>query len=592
MAKEKDYKEFFGNNKFSIFMVHSYGNKLLVRGRYENREPFNVVIEDFRPYFFYIDWKEKGIRDLSKIDYPLFERLEKLKIKVLNEPSEVPQVRDNPEYRLNYEADILYDMRFSIDIHSEYEKNLALNVLPRIWYIDIEVYNNHEIGIPQYRSIRKEKYINAISIYDNYNDEVITIINTEGIKDKDKVKAIPNYVELIDKYKTKVIKVSNEIELLDKFLDLIQEYQPDVITGWNVLNFDIPYIFGRIYLHNDKDTNNLLKKYGYFTNYFLSRTNQFFGSIENNQYVSFSSNEEVKLTKIFPTGIAILDYQIIYKNMVNPKKPQYSLDFIVKEELGSEYGKVEYEGSLDSLYENNPELFIKYNATDTLLVYYIDKKNQFLGIYNELKNLSGISIEYFQQDYTNKMLTGIFIRHLRKYGCALRSRKNKEERKYEGAYVRPPRTGVWEWIVDLDASSLYPSAILSLNISGDTFLFKIDESKELIEKIRYYLIFNEDKFGISDKEIKIATQKFDFENNKFIFEIKKTTPKKLLKYLQEKTNGKFTIAPNGAIFHTLNNGIIPDLQKELIKIRKQYKDNMIKLSILKNVIKEIIEKKN
>ena len=46
------------------------------------------------------------------------------------------------------------------------------------------------------------------------------------------------------------------------------------------------------------------------------------------------------------------------------------------------------------------------------------------------------------------------------------------ESKFTGAYVKEPKPGLYKWVYDLDLTSLYPSIIMSINISPETKIGK------------------------------------------------------------------------------------------------------------------------
>ncbi len=120
--------------------------------------------------------------------------------------------------------------------------------------------------------------------------------------------------------------------------------------------------------------------------------------------------------------------------------------------------------------------------------------------------------------------------------------------EFEGAYVKEPDPGLYEWIYDLDLTSMYPSIIMSLNISPETLVGKIyDWSAEGFikgEKETYKVwIFDEEEFS-------------EFTNSE------------LEKFLEE---GEFSVAANGAFYRNDKKGIIPEVLEEWFTLRQEYK---------------------
>ena len=174
-------------------------------------------------------------------------------------------------------------------------------------------------------------------------------------------KAGDRYVAILIDKKKKVKPVSegnfilevvqSEIELINLFLRYYLEIQPTILTGWNIEFFDIPYLYNRI-----------TKVCGQSYANVLSPINQV-------EYLKFRNRYKIM-------GVAILDYMALYKNFTYSEEPSYALDFICRKELGR--GKIEYEGTLDRLYETDIDKFIKYNINDVELVVDLDNKLKFL----------------------------------------------------------------------------------------------------------------------------------------------------------------------------------------------------------------------
>jgi DNA polymerase elongation subunit (family B) len=147
-------------------------------------------------------------------------------------------------------------------------------------------------------------------------------------------------------------------------------------------------------------------------------------------------------------------------------------------------GKLEYEGSLDDLFENDLEKFIEYNITDVELVVSMDAKLQFIELSRAICH-SGFT-PYEDYIFSSKYLEGACLAYLKKKGLVAPNKpKNHKdklaeqaeagEEKFIGAYVKEPIVGKYDWIYDLDLTSLYPSIIMTLNISPETKVGKIKD---------------------------------------------------------------------------------------------------------------------
>lgn len=192
-------------------------------------------------------------------------------------------------------------------------------------------------------------------------------------------------------------------------------------------------------------------------------------------YQDYISKEEVERELVnveLPTAV-LIDYYRLYKMEKTPKPESYTLDYIAQLETG--YSKEEYEGSLDELYTQNPFKFVLYNIVDSWLVYQIDRKTGYLTIIDQLKSESSLPLRYFNSQYRTKLGDGLIIREIRqrkiKYAVITKPQFTKD--KYEGAFVFIPKAGMYLYVIDLDASSLYPSTNMTYQISHENFMFQV-----------------------------------------------------------------------------------------------------------------------
>ena len=247
----------------------------------------------------------------------------------------------------------------------------------------------------------------------------------------------------------------NEKNLLIAFLNYYEEVNPTILTGWNIDFFDIPYLYNRI--------KNVCGE-GHAKR--LSPIGQTFYSPYRQKW-SFA-------------GVSILDYINLYKNYNYGLESSYTLNHIATKELGR--GKVEYEGSLDDLFENDLEKFIEYNIVDVDLVVSMDEKLQFIELCRAICHAGFVPYEDYM--FSSKYLEGACLAYLKTKGLVApnkpKDRKEKmqalrdnNEEKFIGAYVKEPIVGKYDWIYDLDLTSLYPSIIMTLNISPETKIGKI-----------------------------------------------------------------------------------------------------------------------
>lgn len=256
-------------------------------------------------------------------------------------------------------------------------------------------------------------------------------------------------------------KCKDEIDLLRKFIQLWSSdlYRPDVVTGWNIEFFDIPYLVNRIIKLLGED---YVKKLSPWNN-LEERTVDTMGKLQ---------------TVYVPTGISILDYIQLYKKFTYTEQDSYKLDHICFVELGEKKTDYSEYKTLASLYRNNHQLFMEYNIRDCTLVMKLENKMKLLELVFIFAYDSGIN---YVDALTSVRTWDIIIHnYLMDRNIVIpKKEKKKNNRHPVGGHVKEPQKGLHDWIVSYDLVSMYPKRIIESNISPDTILRK----KELLNII-------------------------------------------------------------------------------------------------------------
>jgi DNA polymerase elongation subunit (family B) len=254
--------------------------------------------------------------------------------------------------------------------------------------------------------------------------------------------------------KVTYIHCEDEYSLLEKFLKVWQSgrFLPDVITGWNVEFFDIPYIVNRITNILGKNAANKLSPWG----------------ILENRTIEFKGKEIETYT---PAGISVLDYYHLYKKFSFTNQESYKLDHIAEQELGE--NKLDYSeyGSLHGLYVNNFEKFIDYNIHDTTLVDRLEEKLGFIELVFAFAYDAKVN---FSDTFTTVRPWDIIIHNYLLDRAIVIPQFNKStmDKSLVGGYVKEPKIGLSKWVVSFDLNSLYPHLIMQYNISPETLIGK------------------------------------------------------------------------------------------------------------------------
>jgi len=320
-----------------------------------------------------------------------------------------------------------------------------------------------------------------------------------------------------------IVSFYDEYDLLNAFFKKYIEIQPTILTGWNVEFFDVPYLYNRAQQVVGKTVANLLSPIGQV------------------HWSDFANRYKI-------AGVSILDYLALYKKYTFSQRASYRLDAIGDYEVGEK--KVAYDGTLNDLYENDLDKFVQYNLQDVKLVKKIDDKLDFIGIARGLAHLGHVPYEDVMM--SSRYLEGAILVYLRTNNIVAPNKSKKGENnkleKFEGAYVQDPQKGKHDWVYDLDITSMYPSIIMSLNISPETKLGRIEgwNPEEFIQKD------NKKTYSLT-------------HNKKVLNRYTETELKRMM------DNENIGIATNGVMYRTDKTGLLPALLRKWFDERVEYR---------------------
>ena len=312
--------------------VEQAGNRILVRGyeggqAFEDKVMFNPTL--YLPAKEYTGWKTLEGKPVSPMKQQSISHARETVKKFVDYPG--LEVCGNTRYLYQYIAEEHPEERIEFDPK-----------LIRVFNIDIET--AAENGFPDIESADQE--ILAISLKDSRTG-IITVFGAKPYENTD-----PN---------VKYMHFEHEHARLKAFLDFWVTNYPDVITGWNVQLFDIPYIAGRISRLFDDKTARYLSPWN-----LISRREIF---IKGRKQIAYDL-----------PGISTLDYLELYRKFTYSNQESYRLDYICSVELGEKkLDHSEYD-TFKEFYENNWQKFIEYNIHDVRLVDKLDNKMKLLDL--------------------------------------------------------------------------------------------------------------------------------------------------------------------------------------------------------------------
>ena len=401
--------------------VQLIGNQFLVRGvengrRYEHRD-------EFFPTLFVKSKKDSKYKTLSG------ESVEEI------HPG---SVRDCREFYKRYDEvdgfEIYGNDRYIYQYISEkYPEDEIKFDISQIKLVTLDIETTAERGFPDVESASEE--ILAITIQDYTTKQIITW----GVK------------PFLNKQKNVTYHhCSTEHELLSNFINHWMQDVPDVVTGWNIQLFDIPYICKRL---NRVLGEKLMKR---FSTWGLVTEGEIY--IQGRKQITFDVG-----------GLTQLDYLDLYKKFTYKAQESYRLDYIAEVELGQKKLDHSEFDTFKDFYTKGWQKFIEYNIVDVELVDRLEDKMKLIEL--ALTMSYDAKVNYADVFYQVRMWDNIIYNYLKKRDIVIppKSRASKNE-KYAGAYVKEPIPGKYDWVVSFDLNSLYPHLIMQYNISPETLL--------------------------------------------------------------------------------------------------------------------------
>jgi len=464
--------------------VQLVGNNFLVRG-YENGKHF-MVRESFAPTLFVSSKKNTKYKTLTGESV---------------EPINPGSVRDCREFFKRYDGVQNFDIygndryiyQYISEMYPEPEVKFDISKI-KLTTLDIEV--KSENGFPDVESSAEE--ILLISIQDYTTKQIRTWGQGPFNNKQDNVI-----------YKS----FNSEYELLNAFINwwMIEENTPEVITGWNIELYDIPYLSRRLERVLGSKLMKRLSPWGLVT--------------EDEIYIAGRKNIAYDVG-----GITQLDYLNLYKKFTYKAQESYRLDYIASVELGQKKLDHSEFDTFKDFYTQGWQKFVEYNIIDVELVDRLEDKMKLIELaitmaYDAKANY----VDVFSQV---RMWDTIIYNYLKKRNIVIppKNRSQKNE-KYAGAYVKEPIPGKYDWVVSFDLNSLYPHLIMQYNISPETLI---------------------DQRHPSATVDKILAEDVNFELYK-----------------------DSAVCANGAMYRKDVRGFLPELMEKIYKDRTIYKKKML-----------------
>jgi len=428
-------------------------------GRLENNRSF-LTINEFSPYFYIKKTDSKFLpssikkEQITGTNFKNFNEETVIKIS-FSTKKEMNEILEKMQKKIDtYEADIKPHYRFLIDnkIFSTIEIEGEYNCSEKI----DRIYNEPSIKPAEYNPRFK---VASIDIETDKNNDKLFCIGIASEKNK------KSFI-VSDKKLRNAVPCKSEEECLEKFKDELLKLDPDIITGWNIIEFDFAYLQELFRKHKIK--------------FNIGRTDKEASlRIEKNFF---------RASTIDIPGRQVLDTLNLIKDPFLKDSPfikninfeSYTLENVSQAILqkGKLISSKNRHEEIEELYKTNSQTsmqrLVDYNLTDCELVLEILEKTKMLDLALERTQLTGLQLDrltasiaafdslYIREEANKKIVspTAIF---------------KKKEKKIEGGYVESQNPGVYKNVLVFDFKSIYPSIIRTFNIDPASFLEKPEE---------------------------------------------------------------------------------------------------------------------
>lgn len=412
---------------------------------------------------------------------------------VLTEPSKVPMVRDElraaPFIKEIYEADIPFKYRFMIDkrlfgmgmvgvegvstltktVKANYKVDaktvepINSNSSPKLKYmsLDIEVSSTRE-GLPDSR--RDPISMISVAFEPAHKSDRSLVLMVKHLKSNGD-KSVKTFI--------------SESEMLAEFLKIITNFDPDVVIGYNINGFDLPYLIERF------------------------RQNKMVPSFGRCEKKGASSRKFGMISRSDIVGRIVADAYELVKDSASKglmKLKRYGLGDVSRALLDED--KIDIKHSEISKYWNGDrekiKKLIEYSRKDSLLALKLVMDKNFLDTFIELSKVSGVLLQDALSSGEATRIETYLLREFNSAGFVIpckptpeeTTRRNVERETHalKGAIVLEPETGLHtKSVVYLDFKSMYPSIYISYNICPTTLLPK--DSKDVGKTTPYGIKF-------------------------------------------------------------------------------------------------------
>ncbi|OQS02594.1 DNA polymerase delta catalytic subunit [Thraustotheca clavata] len=266
-----------------------------------------------------------------------------------------------------------------------------------------------------------------------------------------------------------VIEFEKESDMLEAWADFVRQIDPDILTGYNIDNFDIPYLMNR---------GKALKLQPQYACWGRMRNIANIMEKKSFQSAAYGKSDNIRTTMHGRTSFDMLP--IIRRNQ---QLSSYSLNSVSATFLGQQKEDVPH-GIISDLQRGSDDdrhRLAVYCLKDALLPLTLLQKLSYLVNYIEMARVTGVPLDFLIDRGQQIKVYSMLLRKCREASLVvpfLPRAGGGDDIGYEGATVIEPIKAFYTMpIATLDFASLYPSIMQGYNLCYSTLVAPSDVSK-------------------------------------------------------------------------------------------------------------------
>lgn len=407
--------------------------------------------------------------DPSDDPYEMFDGRPVKRIEV-ETPKDIDRLEETDVFEFTGEADVPFYRRVTLDhdlsgyvdvpghkgrchvdeIQTDIDPEDVENIQPRVLIADIEV----EV-IPGQSFAEMQDEVNAeviaLTFYDTQSEDYfVGVVDPERQTNPGMVRshmedhwAGNDLAETFTESDITLYQADSEVGLLTRFIGEIRSRDVDLLSGWNWVGFDHAYLLDRISKLDDV------------------------GAFDDSDY-GLSSLSTLGMVQRWKDARAIeglpgFDQMDAYcEKMTFHEWRSKALDYVASETL--DIGKVDHPGIMDD-YENNRSRLVAYNLLDVQLTVALSDQYGIEEFFFDLADLAGIQVT---DTFSELRLVDGYMLKRRESDEVLPTQTEQDVKQPIGGLVLSPSDGIQKYVATLDLKSLYPSCMVTGNISKET----------------------------------------------------------------------------------------------------------------------------